>query len=227
MFYLANYLFSHQDFSLETRGITEQIKQGNLTPLFDHAEKAYNNLSCRALFSQLGFGIIPVNFSNYINHSHTHQNPLIGQCLSWLLLQYLTPLDFHLGYNWNQVSSYLSQIGWPKSKLNLLIHGLPLGNLLGIKIKPKTLITDSDPYWYWIRPLYSYNQGGYIPYEKCSELLTQLKIESIVEMEEKNNNQVNSIKTGVKNIVSCLEKAVGSSIGLFSAIYWDWGNPIQ
>lgn len=225
MFFHANYLFSYQDFAIVAACLNNQINQGNLAPLYEQTSKAYQNANNRQLFSQLGFGKVPSSISEFNeDNMKKHQNIMIGQYMSWVLVQYLSPVDNHLGYQWNDVSGYLQQIGWPKTNIDLLLTGLPIGNLLGIKVKPKKLIDEADPYWYWIRPRYSYNQGGFIPLEKCRYLLTKLRKISSRDFDKKIDDHQKPVSIGLNNIMAFLEKADKFNIGVYSAIYWEWEN---
>jgi len=98
---------------------------------------------------------------------------------------------------------------------------------------PKKVINHNDAYWYWIRPRYSYNQGGFLPKENCESVLSLLRKaqyrinESDLTFstnlpKDQEKNWRSSLTKGLEDAIAWIETALNQNLGIYSAIYWEW-----
>jgi hypothetical protein len=124
-----------------------------------------------------------------------YRNGLIGNYLLIVLSTFLFPA-LSLGYNFSKFSQILHALEWKKEDIDHILEGYPTSLLIKPGLLPIHKIVEwEDPYWCWVRPLYS-NYSGWFP------------LPEIVRFHEKLNNdrdKVARINIPHQPVEACLE----------------------
>lgn len=233
MWYLANLLFDYQNYQVEARAIAVTLDMGYIQILREKVEKIATSPRYQSFFTNYGYGkVLPLPEVQEVEKS-SYKNCILGLWLFVLMAKNLEPAPVCLGYDWRILSENLERLGWPEGDVNLLIHGYPTAGLLGKKIAKKEVIEHKDPYWFWIRPLQSYNQGGWLSIAECDRFKKKLQ-KTLVDVLEnrkylnsaflstKDEVWINSLHRGIQNLITLFQLAIDKRCGIYSAIYWDW-----
>jgi len=235
MWFLAELQFNEIGFQTQGMSLIEGIDSGEILTIRLKVEELIHQEKIISLLYRYGFGQVPFQLPSVedVNYS-PYRNSIIGNWLSIIMAQYLEPSQFNIGFNWRMISEILIRMGWSADDINLLINGLPIGVLFGKPTSVKNVIEHTDPYWYWIRPKYSYNQGGYIPRQECEKIKTLLATTQSRIMEQKNllhyfpmaqeENWLRSLKKGFDDAIHLIDDAITNNRSIYSAIYWEWDD---
>jgi hypothetical protein len=99
----------------------------------------------------------------------------IGYWFLMILSAYLEKCD-GIGPNFEILEWCLSKGGWSAEDIKMLIYATPTSLLLknDSEIQPEKL-SNSDPYWYWMRPAYS-KESGWLSQSQIAYLLHKLQL---------------------------------------------------
>lgn len=235
MWYQANLFFAYEQYRAELKSLVEAVDHGDLNRLRAEAENVAVSSQFKPFVKKFGFGeILPLPDVREVEDS-PYRNSMLGEWLFITMEKYLEPSPVCLGYDWRVVTESLESLGWAKNEIDLLINGYPIAKMLGKGYLDKSVVGHDDPYWFWIRPLHSYNQGGWIPTEDCGRLSARLKemlqkdLEGRLDSESdflatKNETWTFSLSRGIKNLISVFDLAIEKGCGIYSAIFWDWND---
>ncbi len=235
MWYLANLYFDYEEYRAELKALSDALDKGDPQPLRKEVKRVVTSGEFDHIFSRYGYGkILPMPSIRRIETS-PYRNSILGSWLFIITAKYLEPTQECLGYDWRIVAESLEGLSWSKQEINLLINGSPMAKLLGKDSVNHTVVEHGDPYWEWIRPSYSYNQGGWISMEECEKFfkLLQKTLEKDLGdgrhfnsgfLANKNETWVYSLTHGIKSLLSILNLAIDKGCGIYSAIYWDWAD---
>lgn len=220
MFYHESLLFDYKGFLEEAKPLVAEVEQGNLSSTYVRAE-------------QIAASIEPESFvlANYgqwfrLPESESSKNFLRFQSSNigyWFLLimsKYLQPNPNSIGLHWSYLKNNLPKSGWSENDVVLLFEGLPIGSLLlGKDIERRKAITHEDPFWYWIRPHYTYNQGGWLSLTECKRLYEQLQNTKLSK-----NPPDENLSGSYKRALAMLSTAIDNNLGLYMVELWDWDD---
>ena len=129
---------------------------------------------------------------------------------------YLRESPCSLGANWRKLVDGLKKLGFPDNQIDKLVNGRPIGQLIlhQTDLLQISAVTHADSYFRWIRPLYIYNQGGWLSNDDCNELL-----ESLIQIRE--NDLDESCREGIQFARRMLLAAMNNKVGLYMVILWD------
>jgi hypothetical protein len=176
MFYHAALLFDTTGFAQEACALAQRVDRGDLQLLHQRATQIAAATPA-ALFPLRAYGE-PLRQPRPLADVVTNpaSNAEIGDWLMIVLSQYVRPCPSSIGFHWQALKLALLERGWTQAECDLLMHGQPLGTLIGkapVGIQDH-IVRHHDPYWRWIRPDYSYTHGGWLGLEQCATFFRRL-----------------------------------------------------
>jgi hypothetical protein len=234
MFYHASLLFDYKGFASEANQLAHAVNQNNLAPLQKKADSLAKILWRESYILQ-DYGD-PLYIPQPIKDVQTslHKNRFIGDWFMIVMAQYVEPQPKHIGYNWRILETILQELNWNKEEIRLLFWGLPVGTLItqrDMTDYPETLV-DSDPYWMWIRPDYSYGRSGWLSLEECIRLRVNLqeigpairqyraRDETLTDLQKRQWEE--RLHSGYNDAIDMLDVAIRASKGLYLVVLWQW-----
>ncbi len=227
MFYHIALLFDYEKFSKEAKPLGLSIEKGNIKDLDERIFQITSNTNDEDfILKDLGFGepiknvksLVSLNEIQFLNYE-------IGKRFLVLMSQYLFPCALNIGYSWRKLVSVLERINWSSSEINTLIYGDPIGKLVSDKAEDAhqiDKISHQDPYWRWIRPMYSYNQGGWVSYQDCVSLYDKLNKVINDELSQfQNPDEKKSEATLIQDTKTILSYAINEQKGLYVIVLWE------
>lgn len=227
MFYHTALLFDYENFSKEAKPLGLSIEKGNIK---DFDERIFQITSTTNeedfILKDLGFGEPIKNVKPLVNLNEIQfLNSEIGKRFLVLMSQYLFPCSLKIGYSWRKLVSVLERMNWSSSEITTLIYGDPIGKLVSDKARdalPIDKISHQDPFWRWIRPMYSYNQGGWVSYRDCVSLYDKLnKVKNEQLSQSQNPDEEESEVTLIQNTKTILSYAIKEQKGLYVIVLWE------
>lgn len=238
MWYLANLFFEYDDFQIEANSLAMSIEKGEIQPLLNEVAKIAAVPKHQEHLIKYGYGdVLPLPNIRDVEIS-THQNLILGKWFFILMAEYLESVPNSVGYDCRILSEGLSHLGWSEEDANLLIHGESIAVLFGEKSASKPSVDQKDPYWFWVRPLYSYNQGGWLSVANCKRFQRKLHETYAENIENrkylrsefftgKDEAWIVSFTRGIRTFDVIFESAIEKGCGIYSAIYWDWEDTTE
>lgn len=236
MFYQASLFFDYLGFQYEASKLCQAIENGNLRPLQERVyEIAITTPPDKFVLRNYGYGgDLKTPESIDIVLSSPYRNAEIGQWLLVVMSTYLQPCPVSIGYNWKNLAQALETLHFPDEDIDKLSTGLPTSLLINTQASPQHLkvVAHTDPYWQWVRPLYTYQQGGWLPISECQRLLLalqELKL-SMLEIETGFPNLPesaevywkNSVLQGYQDACTMLKASLAKDKGLYMVTLWQW-----
>lgn len=242
MFYHAALWFDYHGFSHEALLLNRAVEKGDFLLLARRASEIVNSVGSESFFlTRYGLGpLTPDPLSVGDVASSLYRNSELGRWFFLVMSSWLQPSPVSIGYAWVCLSEALRQIGWPNDRVELLFHGLPTGLLVSSQASPERVspVTHNDPYWRWVRPLYSFDQGGWLSTEACQDLYDDLLRSEgfLLAMDPpsavgSDQQQViywrESLHSGYRNSLQMLQLALEQKIGLYLITLWDWNEEVD
>lgn len=236
MWFHASLKFDYPLFQREAKELVGDIDKGNLNLLRSKAKEVINDDKYKTFFSKYGYGITGNDLPSVSEVQDSPlSNAIIGLWIAIVMAKYLEPAEVNIGYNWRHLQDYLPRFGWSRPDFMDFINGFPIGLLFGKKNLPKERIEHEDPYWFWIRPRFSYNQGGWLSVDQCNYFGSLLRrtYKDVIKADFSQypdipSDQTNSVKAavlqGISDSITLLESCSLASVGCYSAIYWEWDD---
>ncbi len=164
------FLFDYKAFRYQIAPTVQAVDQGDYASLYTQATRVVHSMQQEAwVLHNQGTMLEDIEPAQEITSSD------IGYWLLILLSTYLQRAP-SLGVNWGVLHKALPVVGWSDDEAWLLVRGLSTANLLKPEIgtvQAKSSLRESDPYWYWMFPISSY-QHGWLSLEQISQLRSQL-----------------------------------------------------
>jgi len=242
MFYHAALWFDYHEFSREASLLNRAVEKDDFLPLAQRASAIANSVESGSFFlTKYGVGpLTPDPLSVEGVASSPYRNSELGRWFFLVMSSWLQPSPVSIGYAWVCLSEALRQVGWPDERLELLFHGLPTGLLVSPQASSEQVssVTHNDPYWRWVRPLYSFDQGGWLSIEACQDLYDDLlRSEALLSAMDPPSvvgpvqQQVaywrESLRSGYQNSVQMFQLALEHKLGLYLITLWDWDEEIE
>lgn len=226
MYYHFGLIFDYAAFSREVKPISFSIENGELSFFNARISKIVFEIENTDLLTSLGFGEPPKGINPITSFKETEYfNSEVGKRLFLFLSTFLHPSPVAIGLNWRKLISILETAGWKNVDIETLIYGRPVGTLVTEQAKYAVqldVVTHNDPYWRWIRPQYSYNQGGWVSYHECKMLYE--KLNNVLKELPTSHSCVNGQKEVMKIVFDAKEMvrgAIDEHKGLYVIVLWE------
>jgi len=236
MWYHISFYFDYIGWRQKASQLMWQIDHEDFSTLLHQVERILDQEEKRTLLREFGcrFGSHPLSEGD-LSKTNPHRNSIIGQLLFASIFNYYIPAKYQLGSNWSIVKAVLLANGWIDEEVEELINGTPISLLVGRAPLQHQVVSHTDPYWYWIRSLYSSNQGGWLSTEKVSFYNSKIanirRKNSLVDYQNisgLSNDQILfrkiSFEKGIENLWELFGGAASRGIGLYSTIFYEWDD---
>lgn len=181
------FLLDADSFKRRIDPLIDALNGGSAEPLFQNAFEINQSVSPNSIINIINGNVKDISVKNFAGVPYKKPiRPLLKNLSKlessdlgyWFLIifsKYLSECG-GIGPDFEILAWCLEKIGWKSEDVKLLIDASPMSLLLRSDtfVQPKKL-SYSDPYWYWMRPVYS-NRSGWLTKQQIINLLEKLRL---------------------------------------------------
>ncbi len=233
MFYHASLLLDYEGFRCECAPLSRLADNGDYIAIAQRATDVMRSITCESFWlDRYGFASWDWRLPSVEEvMMSAHRNSEIGRWFLIVLSTWLTPSQSCVGYDWARLSDSLRQIGWHEKRVALLFYGYPTWSLIRSDTSNQhaSTVAHADPYWKWIRPLYTHGQGGWLDTDACRSLSDDLLASEDAllyalppQTHQSGSDQPSqwrrSVRRGYLRALAVLRSAVERQLGLYQLV---------